>query len=869
MATYWSETEELKAPIQKGYIPVSEEIQKELGLVPREPGIYTLTPEIKKRSIPVPLAEPSEPELPLWADLALATTLTALASRFGVPQAGPMLGKGLSSAAKAILSAPWAGAMYEAAKGALLQRPPIETLQEMPESAAWWTAFAAAPEIVGSVRSAVKSLPEGTKHPWRTYVAPPIMKAGRAIGDIPILRPVHKIFGPGVRRLLPGESLRELFIPVEERMPWMAAAAFRERAKNISFMRQAATEVSELYSKASPVERFWSYKIALDPKAYVDPEYMSLPLDVKRGIHKILEPLQQYKQLVTYKRTGQQELRVASLSLNIEDMLQKGLLRRDTVLEPTYLKPLTKVFEGRTTPGEIRKGFIEVVKHPEIPEETKKLAKDLYLLGHDLLEDLPKAAMHTETEVLKAKILSNPAWVSAKPKPGFVPSNLPEFKGLFLQKEIEEGLFGLQFVPDISRSFWNKWFMSPWKMGKVVWRVPTHFRNIMSNIILNDVGGMHVWHPSTWKAYRESARQLKVGGKEAQDFAKLTGLSVSFHQAELAPFLDAFRKQKDIWSIADSYLKRVAAKVSDPILKGAERLGKWYQMEETWAKLAKYIHNVRYKGMNPREAADDAVRWTFNYGEVTPFVKHLRASIMPFATWTTKVIPLMLEASVKNPLKVLFWASIGSTLTALSLRNLNMSEEEWRQIRDRAPDHIRNGIIGLLPFRDSEGRLQVFNFTWLIPGVGDVTELSHQGIASIFQNPFLNLYAAVASNKTFSGAPLYYEWEDPEVKYWRVFGYAWHQLMPAMFGSDIAAIVRSLEHIPGAMTTGQLAASQFGLRTYPLDEELMMRRKIGREQQLLREKLSVMRKERERAATPEEVTEWEERWRELLSQPPE
>jgi hypothetical protein len=238
--------------------------------------------------------------------------------------------------------------------------------------------------------------------------------------------------------------------------------------------------------------------------------------------------------------------------------------------------------------------------------------------------------------------------------------------------------------------------------------------------------------------------------------------------------------------------------------------------------------------MSPAEAALDAVKWTFNYGEITAPTAYLKKYLMPFGTWYTKILPLMAETAVKHPMRFGKWLMFGQALQAHGLEQVGMSGEEWDETQKMLPGYLQNGLYLMMPWRDDQQRLNLMNMTYIMPGIGDLNEItsalspSRAGPGGFqIQNPFIAILGSLQSLKRYSGAPLYYEWEDPSTKFAKTFGYAWEQLSPAIFpgGTDWNMLWKTVSESEDALTPEQATLSMMGFRLTPVDLAAHARRK--------------------------------------------
>jgi len=531
-----------------------------------------------------------------------------------------------------------------------------------------------------------------------------------------------------------------------------------------------------------------------------------------------------------------------------------------------YIEALVHIVQGKTGVEEVRTSFMEIMEHPAVSEEGKLLARDLYLLNHTVADTFPSVIQHAEKNVLFAKLRQNPAWVSVKQRPGMVPATHPSFKGLYVTKDVDQAIKDYEYIPAVFTRAWNTYFTTPWKMNKVVLRVPTHFRNIFSNVILNDVGGLP-WY--RMDLYKRSISELRANTSGVKEFARLSGVGTTFAEVETAPLLRQMRAGTDLMQASNNYLSQIAGEIGEGGIKAAEKFNRAYALEEVWAKYAKYLHNLE-QGMGKKAAAEDAVRWTFNYGRVTPFVRTMRESVAPFATWTTKVIPLMAEAAVDHPLRVAKWMLAPYAITQMATKTANFSNKEWEQVKQDLPDYLSKGLIGLAPFRDSAGRPQLINYTWFLPGIGDIAGLyggmgSIKGVAqSMTQNPLISILADLKHNRTLSGAPIYYEWEPPNLQMQKVAAYLHLQLGPGILGTDVVKMMKAMEKTPEAMTNGQLLINNFGVPVIPLVPQEIKRRKVMGQRIAIKEIMGRARSEMVKARTSADKQRVAEKYKSIL-----
>lgn len=476
--------------------------------------------------------------------------------------------------------------------------------------------------------------------------------------------------------------------------------------------------------------------------------------------------------------------------------------------------------KGQVTERQIRKEMLKVLKDEHVADDLKKIVTDLY----NLPADTPRAVAKASTQASRAYMLSGlkQAKVIADQPDKFrsmLVSNrshnsFRDLWGKYVPRDVWLELKAWQDVSKASHYMMNKWFMTPWKTAKVVLRPATHIRNTISNMILNDLGGLPFYR---WDRYAQALGELKDKGKYYKEFRNLTGSGGTFTANDVAQLSDGLR---------------LGAGTMDKMLmyfdKAVQKPRSLYNAEEQFFKLAKFIHN-RKAGMEAYEAATDAMKWTFNYGEVTRFTARARATAVPFFTWQSKVLPLMAESVKKHPLRLGKWVGMYEGLQLANLDRLDMGEEEWDYLHKILPEYVADSQFLMLPFRDDKGRLQMLNLTYMIPGFGDITQIEEDPWGAVFASPLLNIAGTLTTKTKFSGAPLYYDWEEFSVQASKTFSYVWQQLMPSWLPGGQDAIWSKMNQYindhPDAPTWYQMLGQEMGFKIQTADEAKLLRRR--------------------------------------------
>lgn len=331
-----------------------------------------------------------------------------------------------------------------------------------------------------------------------------------------------------------------------------------------------------------------------------------------------------------------------------------------------------------------------------------------------------------------------------------------EKEGVFEQiGKIKLGELSGKYVPDAiykdiaeltkPASDMEKWLdplVGNFKFFKVVMNPASHIRNIMSNKLLNnfDEAGMPLWRLDKdmqgWKS-------AITKDKWYQEVEKLGGNVDTFTAQELGSILTP--------------PSGVTGKALQGWNKTKEFLGDLYQREEMGAKMSMYRYQREVKGLNPEDAWKIAERATFNYAQVTPFVRRLRSNLFgaPFITFTVKATPVIAKTVLKNPTKI---SNIGKIRNSIeSLADIKETERE----RASEPEWVKNGFYVKLPMKDKNGRSAYFDLTYILP-FGDLVNLGDETQLNIFsKSPALNFIKEIGSNKDFYGNNIWRE-SDPQ-----------------------------------------------------------------------------------------------------------
>lgn len=349
-------------------------------------------------------------------------------------------------------------------------------------------------------------------------------------------------------------------------------------------------------------------------------------------------------------------------------------------------------------------------------------------------------------------------------------------------------------------------FLNPWRIGKVVLRTGTHGRNLFSNLILNDIGGLPFYRMDI---YGRALNDLVDKGKYYK-IAREKGLLLpTYSHEEVGRLQRAFNEKEGVMSVFHK------------IVKPATDL---YQAEEQWFKLAKFMyhmeHEVKQGVMDVDDAVLAALESTFDYGTRAKGQAAVRRWAMPFATWTYKMAPYLARKSVEHPLRVGKWVAGIAYAQYYAAEKVLGSKEEWRELYKRFPEYQQGKNFMLIPFRDKLGRLQMLDLTYMLPW-GDVAELKSQGLERVLQNPVIATMADLTRNRDFADREIVRSYEKGEKEqYLRWAFHTYRAMTPTGFPGnyDWEMIARTWGESPerGTKTPAQATLAMLGLKITPM-----------------------------------------------------
>jgi hypothetical protein len=490
-----------------------------------------------------------------------------------------------------------------------------------------------------------------------------------------------------------------------------------------------------------------------------------------------------------------------------------------------------------TTEGmRTRRLLKEVIENPAVEREMTLLARRIYELPALTPELASRAAREASNawitkrlQALKgADAVTSPFYkdgyvraVSSSETPGKNEFAWSGLENLWVKKDVALELTSIRDTEKWAKGYINSMLTSPWKTMKIAMSPAAQVRDAFTNIIQNDIAGLPVYRMDIYgqaiKGLRGSATKFlgTALDRHYKDFVRVTGGGGQFAKTELS-------KLESVWKY-DTPWWQVPYKLLDITSEPFKRMR---NANDQLFKFAFYLHDLE-QGVPKQQAAWNAMKATYNYSEITPAVGMLRSTILPFATWTSKVIPSTIEAAVKHPLRVGKWFGFYKMAQQEAFDKVGITEEEWEKLKIQWPDYMQKGAYLLLPWRDEKGRLNMMDLTYIVPGIGDVIQMTGQGVwSTVFQHPALTIAGDLRSGKKFTGEPITYDWKPVGLQARDYASHIWESLMPSWsgpWGADWKRYAKTMSDEPGAKTVSQTIASQFGAKIQPLDKEKLYR----------------------------------------------
>ena len=248
-----------------------------------------------------------------------------------------------------------------------------------------------------------------------------------------------------------------------------------------------------------------------------------------------------------------------------------------------------------------------------------------------------------------------------------------------------------------------------WKISKTALNPAVHANNFLSNVMLFDL------KKGKFRYLKPAARALFEGSdSDLYKEARRAGLFDSDYAARELRDSErvAYSNYVGIAGGEDALPKTAFDLARNLALKsikwGPNKLIDLYQAEDRVFRLALF-KTLREQGMEPAEAARIARRDMIDYDIDAPGINFARQTGWPFLAYTYRVMPLLVDAAIDNPLKFAKWAALFYGLNELGeLVGGELSEKEKAAMPKDFADSPMFGVKGMpttmtrLPFTSGD-----------------------------------------------------------------------------------------------------------------------------------------------------------------------
>lgn len=478
----------------------------------------------------------------------------------------------------------------------------------------------------------------------------------------------------------------------------------------------------------------------------------------------------------------------------------------------------------------------------DIPEAVRRFMGEIKEPAFPVAKGLMQQAHDIELAKLYKFVDDQPGWASKTWTQGLSKKALPDTKayGALRGKHVHPKIFS--DVTELHRVRGNveqtyDAAIGAWKLGKVVLNPATHMRNKISNKILLDMSGM---------GYGEQAKYALMGLQHARRNSQEYRTAKKFFARTTlkSEILDDLLRTTANPRGATGFGKALnaAKKTTKQLVKKPADL---YQHEEFTNKFMKYLQQ-RDLGKSVIESVEEANKWLFDYGALAAWEKNIARRVVPFYTFPRKAIPRVLETAIERPLTLAKYPLAAELMTRFSLAQLEMTPKDYEDLQAVLPDYMDRGSYMLMPYRDKNGELRFFDWTYVLPW-GELSQVGESTNAGsiLMSNPLVRIPAELAANKSiWSGRKIYDDeipLKDQTVEYAREqtakkLKYFWGTIAPSLAPKGLYwdRLIDAATGKPPKTLTGEpkeqllpetIAHTIFGLRTQPINvkEQKMFR----------------------------------------------
>lgn len=419
-----------------------------------------------------------------------------------------------------------------------------------------------------------------------------------------------------------------------------------------------------------------------------------------------------------------------------------------------------------------------------------KLVEDVSIYRKLIEQDPSNIAIRDRFEFLNEHLQRAIAEVGQAPE-GFIQlpttSTYGPLAGAFIRKPIADDLIPL--FNSVSGGKWGETVntllsveqqgMALFKATHVALNFPTAFRNVISNILQNNMRGRPL--QKIPKDFINAVESVKAKDRHYVE-AKRNGLfRTNWTITEINEILNEFAKiDTTNWGSFMGVVKDLA---------------KYYGKIDDFSKHTIFVQ-LRKEGVPVSKAIVEAQKWGMDYSLASRSIKGLRRHFVPFISYQYKIAPLIAESLQKRPWVIGKYATLPFIAQEVAKQMNDITEKEWEKLEKELPLYIKkNKTFMVLPVKDPDGRWQWVNVEYYFPWGNwmaiyrDLNEQDFKGLAEDagIGNPFLDILQAFKSGvggkppkDPYTGQPLYNELDSPQEQWLKISEFLYNKWAPSM-----------------------------------------------------------------------------------------
>jgi N12 class adenine-specific DNA methylase/predicted RNA methylase len=334
--------------------------------------------------------------------------------------------------------------------------------------------------------------------------------------------------------------------------------------------------------------------------------------------------------------------------------------------------------------------------------------------------------------------------------------------------------------------------LSQWKLNKTARSPVTHMNNVMSNLMFMDMADVRA--QDLYAGIKAYAKGTKDYDEAAENGAfGVDMMAQEIRKNFLQPILDDIAKSEQD-GVENSFLARAGflGRLADNLYRKWEwadgKMIDAYRIEDEVFRMATYMRR-REQGDSAKQAARVARETFMDYDIRAPWVNIARNSLLPFASYTYRAVPVIAKSIAARPWKLAKYVTVAYAVNALAYAITGDDEDKERaSLRDEEQGYTWLGVprMAKMPFRNEDGLPVFLDVRRWLPA-GDIAD-TNQGSAAVpvpaplqFGGPLMLAMEVFAFNKsTFTGEEITNDLTDTAAdKAGKVTDYLWKSWMPS------------------------------------------------------------------------------------------